>query len=82
MPPIYVILLVRAFECGVDNIWRSCGLLIFSLLAVSKNPNSECNPQLGEDNIIGIVLGVGLTTISLAWTGWSSTAEAKISGST
>lgn len=54
----------------------------FSLLAVSKNPNSECNPQLGEDNIIGIVLGVGLTTFSLAWTGWSSTAEAKISGST
>jgi hypothetical protein len=54
----------------------------FWLLAVSKNPNQECNPQLGEDNIIGIVLGVGLTTISLAWTGWSETAEAKINGST
>jgi hypothetical protein len=53
----------------------------FWLLAVSKNPNRECNPQLGEDNIIGIVLGVGLTTISLAWTGWSYTAEAKINGS-
>ena len=52
------------------------------LTAVSKNPNGECNPQLGEDNIVGIVLGVGLTTISLAWTGWSSTAEAKINGPT
>jgi hypothetical protein len=49
--------------------------------AVSKNPNGSCNPQLGEENIIGIVLGVGLTIISLAWTGWSYTAEAKINGS-
>jgi len=49
---------------------------------VSKNPDGTCNPQLGEENILGIVLGVGLTTISLAWTGWSYTAEAKISGST
>lgn len=49
--------------------------------AVSKNPNGSCNPQLGEENILGIVLGVGLTTISLAWTGWSYTAEAKINGS-
>ena len=54
----------------------------FWLSAVAKNPNGECNPQLGEDNIVGIVLGVGLTTISLAWTGWSSTAEAKINGPT
>lgn len=42
--------------------------------AVSKNPNGQCNPQLGEDDVAGIVLGVGLTLIGMLWTGFSSTA--------
>ena len=49
---------------------------------VSKNPNGECNPLLGEDDVAGIILGVGVTAISLAWTGWSSTAEQKITSGT
>jgi len=50
------------------------------LTAVSKNPNGECNPKLGEEDILGIVLGVGFTVVSLAWAGWSFTAEGKING--
>ena len=47
--------------------------LCFSSL--SRNPNEECNPKLGEEDFTGIVLGVGLTMISLGWTGWSYTAS-------
>lgn len=42
--------------------------------AVSKNPNGQCNPQLGENDVAGIALGVGLTLIGMLWTGLSSTA--------
>lgn len=41
---------------------------------VSKNPNGQCNPQLGENDVAGIALGVGLTLIGMLWTGLSSTA--------
>jgi hypothetical protein len=46
---------------------------------VSKNPRGECNPRLGEDDIWGITIGLFLTIISLAWTGWSYSAEARLS---
>jgi len=45
---------------------------------VSKNPNGECNPQLGSSDVTGIVIGLTLTAISLAWTGWSWTAEERL----
>ena len=48
--------------------------MISSNLPVSKNPNGVCNPQLGKDDVSGIVLGVGLTMIGVLWTGYSSTA--------
>jgi len=50
------------------------------LMVVSKNPNGECNPKLGDEDVLGIVLGIGFTLLSLAWTGWSFTAESKING--
>eukprot|EP00565_Helicotheca_tamesis_P006342 CAMPEP_0185728740 /NCGR_PEP_ID=MMETSP1171-20130828/4108_1 /TAXON_ID=374046 /ORGANISM="Helicotheca tamensis, Strain CCMP826" /LENGTH=459 /DNA_ID=CAMNT_0028397481 /DNA_START=260 /DNA_END=1636 /DNA_ORIENTATION=+ len=48
--------------------------------AVSRNPNDECNPQLGDEDILGIVLGIGLCLLSLTWTGWSFTAHSKLEG--
>jgi serine incorporator 1/3 len=45
---------------------------------VSKNPNSQCNPQLGSSDVTGMVIGLTLTAISLAWTGWSWTAEDRL----
>lgn len=47
--------------------------LCFSSL--SRSPNAECNPKLGEEDLTGIVLGIGITMISLGWTGWSYTAN-------
>lgn len=46
--------------------------------SVVKNPNAECNPRLGEDDIFGIILGITVTFISLAWTGWSATAQKRL----
>ena len=43
-----------------------------------KNPNGECNPKLGADDELGKILGIGITIISLAWTGWSFTADEKL----
>mmetsp|Transcript_32370 Transcript_32370/g.49513 ORF Transcript_32370/g.49513 Transcript_32370/m.49513 type:complete len:340 (+) Transcript_32370:42-1061(+) len=48
--------------------------------AISKNPDATCNPRLGEQDVLAVVLGIGLTILSLAWTGWSSTAEKRVNG--
>lgn len=48
------------------------------LTAITKNPNGECNPKLGDDDELGKILGIGITIISLAWTGWSFTADEKL----
>jgi serine incorporator 1/3 len=50
--------------------------LCFSI--VSKNPRGECNPNLGRNDVWGITIGLLLTTISLIWTGWSWSAEARL----
>jgi serine incorporator 1/3 len=50
--------------------------LCFSI--VSKNPRGECNPRLGKNDVWGITIGLLLTTVSLAWTGWSWSAEARL----
>jgi hypothetical protein len=48
--------------------------------AISKNPHSACNPQLANDNDPwGMCIGLLLTAVSLAWTGWSWTAEDRLS---
>ncbi len=48
--------------------------------AVSRNPDPVCNPQLGDDDITSIVIGVGLTVVSLGYVGWSTTADKTLSG--
>jgi hypothetical protein len=45
---------------------------------VSKNPNAMCNPQLGGNDFWGIAIGLTLTALSLAWTGWSWTAQERL----
>jgi len=51
--------------------------LCFSI--VSKNPHGECNPRLGRNDVWGIIIGLFLTMVSLIWTGWSWSAEARLS---
>jgi len=50
--------------------------------SVSKNPNGECNPKLGEDDVVGIVLGILFALLSLSWAGWSFTAANKLGEAT
>mmetsp|Transcript_25653 Transcript_25653/g.60723 ORF Transcript_25653/g.60723 Transcript_25653/m.60723 type:complete len:506 (+) Transcript_25653:292-1809(+) len=50
--------------------------LCFSI--VNKNPRGECNPRLGHNDVWGITIGLLLTTVSLVWTGWSWSAEARL----
>jgi hypothetical protein len=45
---------------------------------VSKNPNGHCNPQLGGSDVTGIAIGLTLTAVSVAWAGWSWTAEERL----
>lgn len=49
--------------------------------AMSKNPDDDCNPRLGENNALGIFIGVGFTLVSLTWAGFSLTAEKRLSPS-
>lgn len=46
---------------------------------VGKNPDPVCNPFLGEDDVLGVVIGVTITLVSLAYAGWSSTADKALS---
>jgi len=45
---------------------------------VSKHPNGQCNPTLGSNDVMGIVVGLFFTMLSLAWTGWSWTAQDRL----
>lgn len=45
---------------------------------VSKNPDGQCNPTLGSNDVMGIVVGLFFTMVSLAWTGWSWTAQDRL----
>lgn len=47
--------------------------------SVTRNPNPVCNPQLGGDDTLAIVIGVGLTVVSLGYVGWSTTADKTMS---
>lgn len=46
--------------------------------AVGRNPVAKCNPQLGDDNVGGIVLGLAVTLLGMAWTGYSYTAHRAV----
>jgi len=46
--------------------------------SVSKNPIAECNPKLGDTDVLGIILGILFVLVSLSWTGWSFTAAHKL----
>jgi len=47
--------------------------------AVARNPDQECNPFLGDEDVLGVLIGVTITLISLAYTGWSYTADSTLS---
>lgn len=80
------ILAVTAVQLsGVEGSLLTSSVISFYVVylgysAVSKNPHGECNPSLAKDNDpLNIVVGLVLTALSLAWTGWSWTAEDRLS---
>lgn len=46
--------------------------------AVSKNPNGDCNPRVGENEPLSVAFGLIMTILSLGWAGYSYTAEDKL----
>jgi hypothetical protein len=79
---ILVITVVQLFGSEEGSTLTTSVLSAYSTYlaysVVSKNPNSVCNPTLGSEDISSIIIGLFLTMISLAWTGWSWTAESRI----
>ena len=47
---------------------------------VTKNDDATCNPNLGEEDVLSILIGVALTFVTLGYAGWSATADEKLSG--
>ncbi len=79
------IIVMTVIQLGFSEEGSTLTTSVLSLYAtylsysiVSKNPNSVCNPTLGSDDVSSIILGLCLTMLSLAWTGWSWTAESRI----
>lgn len=62
---------------GLVSAWTT----YLALSAVSKNPNGDCNPRLGKEDAQGILLGLGVTCISLAYVGFSYTSNSTLSNS-
>jgi hypothetical protein len=79
-----ILLLVLQLSGDEGSLLSSCVIGAYGTYlcytAVSKNPNETCNPQVGDEDVLGIILGVGITLLSLAWTGYSSTADKRIDG--
>ena len=52
--------------------------------AVTRNPNPICNPTLvgGDTNsdTLSMIIGLGLTIVSLCYVGWSTTADSTLGG--
>lgn len=48
---------------------------------MARNPDEECNPFLGEENVLGIIIGITYTILSLTYAGWSWTADQTLGGS-
>jgi len=39
--------------------------------AVSNNPDSSCNPTIGQDSVLSVILGIGCIIASMVWTTYS-----------
>jgi serine incorporator 1/3 len=77
------ILMIAAQMSGEEGSLLSsacmfCWAVFLCYTAVSKNPNGECNPKLGEVDRLSIGMALVVTIMSMAWTGWSFTAEEKL----
>jgi len=70
----YMLSLLYCADAGID-------ILILLFVSVARNPEAECNPFLGKEDTLGVLIGVTITLISLAYTGWSYTADSAMGNS-
>lgn len=80
---IFCIGLTAAQMTGEEGSLLSSGCIsawacFLCYTAVSMNPDATCNPRSGETSPLGIAFGLTVSLISLCWTGWSYTAEDKL----
>lgn len=80
---VLCILIVLAQLSGEEGSVLASGIITayatsLCYTAVARNPEAQCNPFLGEKDALGIVIGVTITLISLAYTGWSYTADSTL----
>jgi len=69
--------------CGEEaSLFTSAAIFSYSTylcyVALSQNPDNTCNPTLKDNSILSVVFGIGLTALSLLWTGWSYTAHKTV----
>lgn len=81
---IFCIGLTTAQMTGEEGSLLSSGCIsawdcFLCYTAVSMNPDFSCNPRIGESSPLSIAFGLTVSLISLCWTGWSYTAEDKLS---
>eukprot|EP00522_Entomoneis_paludosa_P001751 CAMPEP_0172476966 /NCGR_PEP_ID=MMETSP1065-20121228/70651_1 /TAXON_ID=265537 /ORGANISM="Amphiprora paludosa, Strain CCMP125" /LENGTH=445 /DNA_ID=CAMNT_0013235203 /DNA_START=421 /DNA_END=1755 /DNA_ORIENTATION=+ len=80
---IMMVLITAAQLSGEEgNLLSSAAVSLWAVFlcytAVAKNPDESCNPQYGEQDKIGVVLSIIVMGISMCWTGWSYTAEDRL----
>eukprot|EP00633_Aureoumbra_lagunensis_P001539 CAMPEP_0197287306 /NCGR_PEP_ID=MMETSP0890-20130614/3549_1 /TAXON_ID=44058 ORGANISM="Aureoumbra lagunensis, Strain CCMP1510" /NCGR_SAMPLE_ID=MMETSP0890 /ASSEMBLY_ACC=CAM_ASM_000533 /LENGTH=207 /DNA_ID=CAMNT_0042756811 /DNA_START=832 /DNA_END=1455 /DNA_ORIENTATION=- len=60
------------------NLLTSAAVCAYSVFiaytAVTRDPSSTCNPFLQSRDILGIIIGLGLSLLSLGWTTHASTS--------
>jgi hypothetical protein len=75
---LWLTLVLTLFATGVQLTGDEGSLLTSAVMtgyatylcysAVSNNPNGECNPMLGNDSVLSVVLGLAIILASMAWT--------------
>lgn len=83
LPLICTVVQLTKSETG--SLLTSACMTIYAVYlcgaAVSKNPDSACNPKLGETSTWSIVLGLLIAFITMMWTGFSHTSDKRLGGS-
>lgn len=77
-----VLITVAQLSGEEGNLLTSAAVSLWAVFlcytAVSRNPDQACNPLYGEQDRLGVVLGIIVLGISMSWTGWSYTAEDRL----
>ena len=77
---VYLIRFDATDEVPLPILTQTNAFYPLLLPTVTKNDDATCNPNLGEEDVLSILIGVALTFVTLGYAGWSATADEKLSG--